>query len=225
LKQPGTFDVIGVACLLIGTVTEQMEGLHWLDQEYRPLVFAFLRKSFPGFTAQALAECYEATIADIATQLAAYSRDPGSSTFDPDKPLLPFLKKVAYGRATDRCRRESTQQKARDVVRAVGDALRGSGGHGETQRLGLIERKEFRSVVREAVASLPPVQRAVWSAFIDYTFEHEVIPSDEELRDYLSRRAGTPWTLAAVKGGKRNGKDALRQYLTAKGYEGVDWCC
>jgi DNA-directed RNA polymerase specialized sigma24 family protein len=223
LEQPTDFDDFEVACLLIGTVTEQLEGLRRLDRECRSQVYAYLRKNFPGFTAQEILECYRAAIAAVATQLAAYSRDPGSSTFDPEKPLLPFLKEVAYRRATDRCRREGVQQKARDVVRAVGEALRGSGGHGETQRLSLIERKEFRSVVREAVASLPPSPRAVWSAFIDYHFEHEVTPSDEELRDYLSRRTRIPWTLAAVKGGKRNGKDALRLYLTSKGYEGVDW--
>jgi len=219
LERPKTFDEVEVALQLIGSVAEQLEGLRRLDREHRPQVMTHLRANYPGLTSQGLELCYEEAIADLATQLAAYRRNPESSQFDPDRPLLPFFKTIAYRRAADRCRRSGVQKKA---LLAAEQRIREGGGFVAREGLHLVEREEFRTVVREGIAQLPPSPRAVWGAIIDYCFEFDGIPSDEELKDYLSQRTGTHWTMAAVRGGKRNGKEAMGEHLRSKGFD-IDW--
>jgi hypothetical protein len=155
----------------------------------------------------------------MATQLVVYRRDPKASTFDPDRPLLPFFKTIAYRRAADRCRRSETQEK---VIKALDERLRAGGAFVAREGPSLVEKEEFRAFVRQAIARLPGSPRAVWGAIVDYCFEFDAIPSDEELKDYLARKTGTPWTMAAVRGGKRNGKEALQELCKSKGYD-IDW--
>jgi hypothetical protein len=99
-----SFDETRVAVLLIGSPEEQLAGLRVLDQEYRPKVFAYLRAYYPGLDSNALAECYSDAVADVACQVVAYHKDCSKSNFDPDKPLLPYLKTIAWRRAADRVR-------------------------------------------------------------------------------------------------------------------------
>ena len=219
MEPPKSFDEIDVALQLLGSISEQVEGMKRMDQEYRPRVFAHLRAHFPRLTPQDLENSYRHAIADFAMELSAYHRDQNSSNFDPNQPLLPFLKTIAYRRTVDLRRRACVRDKA---IRALEETLRAGGGFLAREGPKLVEREEFRAVVYEAIARLPCRQRVVWGAIVDLCLGVGSMPSDEELRDYLSERTAEPWTMAAVRGGKRNGKDALREQLKSKGFE-IDW--
>lgn len=163
MEPPKEFDATEVAVHLLGSIAEQVDAVKRLDREYRARVFAHLRAHYPGLLAQDIDACYRAAIADFAAQLAAYHRGEKTS-FDPDRPLLPFLKTIAFRRAADFRRRCCAQEKA---SRGVSEAIAVAGGFVTREGPRLIEREEFGAVVREAVAGLPGQQQIVWGAIVE----------------------------------------------------------
>lgn len=215
MTSTNTFDETEVAVLLIGSREDQTAGLRSLDREYRTRVFAHLRACFPGLQPTDLSECYFEALGDLATQVVAYGESPSQSNFDPNKPLLPYLKAIAWRRAADRCRRHETREK---VLHAVGLALRDTKLNAAWTSRHPLERQEFWSAVYQAVAILPPKQRIVWAVYIDHFHECSEPPGNEHLRQLVSRETGEEWTLAAVKGALRNGKQPVAEYLKKKGW-------
>ena len=48
-----------------------------------------------------IADCYSDALLQIIETLRVYDRDPGATAFNPDKPILPYLLKIAYRRVFD----------------------------------------------------------------------------------------------------------------------------
>jgi len=78
------------------------------------------------------------------------------------------------------------------------------------------ERNEVFELMRAAIPTLPPKAGIVIRVFIEHFPETE---SMERLRELVSKVTCKEETLAAVKRGLQDGREALREVLRRKGYE------
>jgi DNA-directed RNA polymerase specialized sigma24 family protein len=215
LKQSNTFDETEIALLLIEGGSQRAEGLRRLDKEYRVRVGAYLRARFPGMRPEDIAECYSDVLIQVIEALGAYDRDAAESSFNPDKPLLPYLLKIAFRRGIDRLRKAKRHE---EFIQAVGSALSETDLGRHWKGLTLPERQEIRAEACKAIAKLPPKERLVWGIFLDRFMETGERPSEQELHALVCEKAGPEHTFVSVKRALNNGRVAVRRHLEAKGY-------
>jgi hypothetical protein len=154
-------------------------------------------------------------VVQLIEALRAYDRDPAKSTFDPDKPLLPYLCTVAFRRAVDRLRKVRRHD---EFVQAVGKALAETGLGRYWSGLSTAERQEIQGEALKAIAKLPPKERLVWGIFVDRFLETGERPSDQELHELVCQKDGPGHTFVSVKRALNNGRAAIRRHLEAKGF-------
>lgn len=194
-----------VRILLIGSAAEVAEGLSRIDRNLRLGMCGMVRREFPGLPADDLADLWGSVLTNL-WQMVREGR------FDPDRPLLPLLCRLARARAVDLVRRQQTRE---TVVTAAGEALRGTATGVAWSGLTVAERTEVAALIREAVGSLPSRQREVMQVFVDHYPETEEM---QVLRRLVSERTGQPETLAAVKRALQEARVKVREHLRLKGY-------
>jgi RNA polymerase sigma factor (sigma-70 family) len=210
-----SFDETEIAILLIKGGEKRAEGLDRLDKECRARVYAFLRTRFPGMQREDIKDCYSEAFVKVIEALRRYDRDPKDSSFDPDKPILPYLLKIAERRAIDRLRKSDRHD---EFLQTVGVALRDSelGRHWKETKPS--DRKEIRDEIRVGIAKLPPKERLVWSIFIESFIESGKRPSEQDLHKLVCEQDGPAHTFVSVKRALNNGRSVVRKHLEAKGY-------
>lgn len=210
-----SFDETEIAVLLIEGGDQRTEGLRKLDNEYRMRVGAYLRTKFPGMRPEDIAECYSDVLIQFIEALKTYDREGGNSSFDLDKPILPYLLKIAYRRGVDRLRKAERHQ---EFLQTVGIALRDSGLGQHWKELKPSERQEIRNEACKAISKLPPKERLVWSIFLDCFLETGERPSEQHLHELVCERDGPGHTFVSVKRALNNGRASVRHHLEAKGF-------
>ena len=103
------FDDEEVRLLLLGGGQDHRVGLERIHQQLRDGLCGIVRKHYPGLTADDLADLWDQTMVDFYAKVR-------KGEFDPDRPLVPFLRKVILRRAAD-MRRQSWLQKGSTWVR------------------------------------------------------------------------------------------------------------
>ena len=93
MKQSNDVDDTEIALLLIEGKTDRAEGLRKLDKGYRMRICACLRSHFPGMRSQDVTELYSDVMIQFMKTLEAYDASPDSSSFNPNEPLLEFLRR------------------------------------------------------------------------------------------------------------------------------------
>ncbi len=215
MKQTSDFDETEVMLLLLEGGASRGEGLARIDQEYRLRIGAYLRACFPGMRGEDLSECYVDALIRLMEALRLYDRSPSESTFDPDRPLQPYLRKIAYRRAVDRLRKAGRHE---EFLRSVGSALGGTDVGEHWSQLSPPERREIRTETCKAIAKLPPKERLVWGIYMERFLEVGSPPGERELHALVCERDGPEHTFVSVKRALNNGRAAVRRHLEAKGF-------
>jgi len=204
-------DDVEVRLLLLGPPQEVQAGLQQIHDRLRGKLCGSVRRHFPGLSADDLADLWAQTMVEFFQQV----RD---GTFDPDPPLVPFLMKIIFRRATDMCRRRTTNKEA---LAAAAQEMRDSDvgrwfdNAGRTQ----IQRREIFDLLQKAIGTLPSKQRAVMQEFVD---GYPDTKSMELLRRLVSEKTGIEETLAAVKRALQEARRKVREFLERKGYRATD---
>jgi len=214
-----SFDETEIAILLIEGGEQRDEGLRRLDKEYRLRVGAYLRRNFLGLRPEDIADLYSDALVQFIETLRTYDRDPVASSFNPDRPILPYLLKIAERRAIDRLRKSDRHD---EFLQTVGVALRDSELGRYWKASNPSDRQEMRDAVCVAIGKLPPKEKLVWSIYMECFIETGERPSEQKLHELVCERDGLAHTFVSVKRALNNGRSVVRKHLEAKGYRGQE---
>lgn len=217
LNQTTDVDETEIALLLIEGKVERTEGLRKLDKGYRMRICACLRSHFPGMRPQDVTECYSDVMIQFMQTLEAYDASPGSSSFNPNEPLLPYLLTIARRRGIDWLRKSKRHD---EFIQYVGTSLAGTEAGMCWKGLDAVVRNEIRDEVRMAIAKLSPKERLVWGVFVDALETTGERPSEQELCELVRKKDGPDHTFISVKRALSNGRASLRRHLESRGYQG-----
>jgi len=198
------FDDEEVRLLLLGEEDEPRIGLERIHQRLRDALCGIVRKRYPGLTSDDLADLWAQTVVDFYKKVRA-------GEFDPNRPLVPYLRRIILRRAADMRRRRTTDEKA---LAAVGKALRSTTVGNWWARTTQAERGELAEIIRKALGTLEGKQGTVMQVFVD---QYPETASMQYLRREVSRETGKEETLAAVKRALQEARAKVRQYLKRKG--------
>ena len=198
------FDDEEVRLLLLGGEQDHRVGLERIHQQLRDALCGAVRNRYPGLKSDDLAELWGKTMVEFYAKV----RKGG---FDPDRPLVPFLRRILLCRAADLCRCRTADERA---LAAVGQALRTSDTGRWWSATTQAERRELLELIRKAVGTLDGKQKTVMQVFVD---QYPDTASMEYLRREVSRETGKEETLAAVKRALQEARTKVREYLRRKG--------
>src|SRR5215217_1837897 len=111
-----------------------------------------LRAILPFLRIVARRRIADATEAEDAVQDALLTIHQLRASYEPGRPIRPWLAAITERRAVDRLRRHGRRQGRETPIEAFGETLAAPAANTAEQRLAAAE-------LREAVASLPPAQR------------------------------------------------------------------
>ncbi|OAI41004.1 hypothetical protein AYO40_00550 [Planctomycetaceae bacterium SCGC AG-212-D15] len=185
-------------------VQGDLEGaLVLIHRTLRRPVCAFLRRYYPGLSAEDIADSWGNTLSSVLKAMR-------SGSFSIEKPWFPWICQIAFCRACD-CRRRMTTQESSRI--AAAEILNRSQAH--QPWIDPSERSELQQVIRQAIQELPHKQRVVFQAFIDHFPETE---SMDLLQEEVSRVTGQPETMASVKRALQEARRKVRAYLSERSY-------
>jgi DNA-directed RNA polymerase specialized sigma24 family protein len=202
---PNSFDPEQVGRLLAGNEKEISRALELVDEHLRGRLYGWLYKRFPGLAPDDLANAWGDT-------LLAVHRAARAGRYDPGRPLLPWLCKIARARAVDGTRRET--RRAGAAAAAAYDLARLLQGR-HCGGLTPAERHELLRLIHEAIDALPDVQQKVWRAFVTYYPESA---DRRALRRAVALMTCHVLTPATVKRALQEGRGKVRAFLRQKGY-------
>lgn len=202
----GVFDEEGVRVLLLGGNDEREQGLIQIDQHLRKPLCSQVRRQFPGLSSEDLVDCWQQTLVDVWQAVL-------KGNFDENKPLEPWLYRVAYHNAVDILRPKTSEENA---LSRVGEVLRGTSVGDWWSRLDPAERKEVLSLIQDHIAHLPYKQRVTIQAYVNNFDKIESI--EDDLPDAVSKETGAPETVAAVKRALQEARRSIKELLQQKGY-------
>ena len=101
---PELFEQARMARLLVGDVEEIQEGLCLIHYQLRDRTCGWLRSRYPGMSAEDLADAWGDTLLGVL-------KAAREGRFDPDRPLMRWLLTIAYRRAADITRRNTSWQR------------------------------------------------------------------------------------------------------------------
>lgn len=200
------FDELEVRMCLAGGEEDKIAvGLEIIHKQLRGRLCAWIRKSFPGLTADDLATTWSETLLGIL-EVARAGR------FDGERPLFPWLCQILKARAIDHLRRQTTREEA---LVAVGRALRSTQVGQFWRALDEVERNEVMALIREAINLLPTQQQTVFRIFVA---QYPETKNMNVLQREVARVTGRAQTLAGVKRALQEGRHKVRAFLMRKGY-------
>jgi DNA-directed RNA polymerase specialized sigma24 family protein len=206
--EPGAaapFDEPAVRLLLAGGAKGVGEGVALIERHLGAPMCRWIGRRFPGLSAEDVADAWAETLLRVL-------RAARAGRFRPQRPLLPWLRRIAQARAVDLVRRRASCESALA-------ALRQGFGRAECRRDPLpaaAEARDALALARAAIATLPRRQRLVVQAFFDHYPESSRLAA---LCREVSRRSGASESRAAVKRALREGLCKLRAFLLERGYE------
>ncbi len=160
-----------------------------------------LRASLPFLRAVVRRRIADPAEAEDAVQDALLTIHQLRATYEPGRPLRPWLAAIAERRAIDRLRRHGRRQGRETPIDAFGETLAAPAANAAEQRLEAAR-------LREAVASLPPAQRTALALA-----KLEDLPLAE-----ASARSGM--SVAALKVATHRAVKTLRKRLGGTGESG-----
>lgn len=194
--------------LLMGDCNEQHRAIGQIYDIYSEKVVNFVKFHYPSFSPEQLADVMQETFIDF------YNASVKTS-FDFEKPLLPFLKTIGYRRAADELRKISKLKPLESLDDAIIAAIPGTAIGDDWQAI--VDRAEVNEVKRElkvAVLKMPNRQRQVAQVYVDYLPE-EI--TREDIRDEIFRRSGEKLTVVQIKGALAAIKVKFRALIPEKG--------
>jgi DNA-directed RNA polymerase specialized sigma24 family protein len=204
------FDEGQVRLLLGGSPEEVRRGVALIQVHLSVHFCRRLRRRFPGLSPEDAADVWGETLVSV---LGA----AGRGRFDPGRPLLPWLSRIALARTVDHTRSLTARRR---VLAAAWPLLSCEAGpHGPLPQE--VEAGEVRALLHRFLPTLPGRQGLVLGAFVDHYPEATRM---EVLRREVSRLTGTEESLAAVKRALQEGRLKARAFLEEMGYgpEGAD---
>jgi DNA-directed RNA polymerase specialized sigma24 family protein len=199
------FDDARVCRLLAGTDVDIAHALTLINNRLRNRLCGWLRKRFRRLRSDDLASAWADTLLGVLQAIRA-------GRFDANRPVLPWICRIAYARAVDRGRRAHCHQK---TLENYGQMLRETGIQRHEMAIGPDEQHEVVGLVHEAIAMLPTRQQLVLQVFVEHYPESRAM---EVLRDEVGARTGRVETLAAVKRALQEARATVRTFLRRKGY-------
>ena len=131
---------------------------------------------------------------------------------DPERPLFPWLCKIAHARAVDLFRRRTAYGR---VLSAVVERLRETGTGRRWSALDEARRVEIGEAIRDAVVRLSMRQRLVFQLWANPFPETAKLQVPRRL---VSDATGREETLGAVKRALEEGRGKVRRFLKEKGH-------
>src|SRR5207302_8758424 len=93
----------GIPLLLAGNEVQIADGLALIDRLLRQRLCRWIRRRFPGMSAEDLRDAWGSTLVCVLQSV----RSRGFAT---DQPITSWLHKIAYARAADQTRRQTRQK-------------------------------------------------------------------------------------------------------------------
>jgi DNA-directed RNA polymerase specialized sigma24 family protein len=200
-----SFDREHVSRLLAGSAEDIRRAIELMEEHLRGRLCGWLRKLFPGLAADDLGSAW-------ADTLVAVLKAARAGRFDPDRPLMPWLCRIAHCRAVDYTRRETCRTEALEAAAYdLGRTLEGRHWNG----LPPAEQHEVLRLIHEAVETLRGNQRKVLRDFVNHYPESA---DPDVLRWVVALTTSKVLTPAAIKRAFQEGRVKVRAYLRRKGY-------
>jgi DNA-directed RNA polymerase specialized sigma24 family protein len=200
-----SFDQEQVGRLLAGAAQDISRALELVDEHLRGPLHGWLRKHFPGLTDDDLASAW-------ADTLVALLKAARTGRYDPGRPLVPWLCKVAHDRGVDYTRRATCATGAAAAAAYdLGRLLDNRHWTGLTPA----ERHEVVRLIHEAIDALPEVQQMVMRVFVYHYPESADLRALRRAVALTTSRVPPP---AAVKRALQKGRAKVRAFLRRRGY-------
>jgi DNA-directed RNA polymerase specialized sigma24 family protein len=185
-----------------GDVEQAMRLVHAGMQQS---ISVWLHRCFPTLSPEDLADIWSGTLHGLMCSIQ-------SGRYDVARPLVRWVCRIAYNRATDAVRREVTRKRTRTTAAATLERIQ-SGR--PWLNLDGAERAEAMELIRTIIASLPSKQQIVLRAFVDHYPESRHL---HVLQREVSQITGQLETMASVKRALQEGRLKVQRFLRRRGY-------
>ena len=199
-----------ISILLIGDEEEQNRAISLIDKHLRKPIVYRIRKTALSVPPDEIKDIYQ----EVLLNVLAAARE---QSYDPDKPLLPFLFMLAHRRACDRIKKKTTiEDNENRVLEDVLQRLENTNvGEAWKQVAKKNDGSRMIKIIRQTIVGMPNRQRQVASVVIDC---FPAIPSMETIRDVILKTTGELLTVVATKRAWQEARSKIRERLVDAGY-------